>query len=64
MQLKKKIYGLLKRNPRGFTIQELAEKLGVTRNTVSIGLAELTGARLLEIKKVGRAKLHYINEKK
>ena len=61
MQIKDGIYRLLKKNQRGLTIQELSEQLQVTRNTISIGLAELKGARLLEIKKIGKAKLHYIH---
>ena len=64
MQIKDGIYRLLKKNQRGLTIQELSEQLQVTRNTISIGLAELKGARLLEIKKIGKAKLHYIREEK
>lgn len=64
MQTKDRIYRLLKKNQRGLTIQELSEQLQVTRNTISIGLAELKGARLLEIKKIGKAKLHYIREEK
>lgn len=62
MQMKEKIYRLLEKNPYGLTIQELSEQLRVARNTVSIGLAELKGARLLEIKQVGKAKLHYIRK--
>ena len=64
MQIKEGIYCLLKKNQRGLIIQELSEQLQVTRNTIPIGLVELKGARLLEIKKIGKAKLHYIREEK
>ncbi|MCH7649248.1 MAG: HTH domain-containing protein [Thaumarchaeota archaeon] len=61
--MKDKIYRLLEKNPYGLTIQELSKQLRITRNTVSIGLAELKGARLLEIRKIGKAKLHYLYER-
>ena len=55
---------LLKEITDGLTIVEIAQKLGISRNTVSVVLAELRGAELIRIRPVGIAKLHYWDEKK
>jgi len=53
------VVGLLKKDTDGLTIVEIAKKLSISRNTVSVVLAELRGANLLRIRPVGVAKLHY-----
>ncbi len=53
-----RVIQVLKKEPLGYTISELAEKLGVTRNTVALSLAELKGAQKIDIRQVGMAKLH------
>jgi len=65
MQKEKKeiVEELLKKNNDGLTIVEIAEKLGISRNTVAVALAELKGAEMIRIREVGRAKLHYWNGK-
>ena len=55
---KERIIGLLKKNRSGLTIADIAKKIGTTRHTASIILAELRGANLIEIRNVGMAKLH------
>ncbi len=55
---KEKIIDILKRNHSGLTIADIAKKVGTTRHTASIILAELRGANLIEIRKIGMAKLH------
>ncbi|MBW2966309.1 MarR family transcriptional regulator [Candidatus Woesearchaeota archaeon] len=55
---KEKIINLLKKNNSGLTIADIAKKIGTTRHTASIILAELRGANLIEIRNVGMAKLH------
>ena len=55
---KEKIIDLLKKNNSGLTIADIAKKAGTTRHTASIILAELKGANLIEIRKIGMAKLH------
>ena len=50
---------LLKSNTDGLTIVEIARELGISRNTVSVALAELIGADLIRVRAVGVAKLHY-----
>ena len=55
---RKKIINLLKENSSGLTIADISQRIGTTRHTVSIILAELRGANLINIRKVGMAKLH------
>lgn len=55
---------LLKRDKDGLTIVEIARKLKISRNTVAVVLAELKGAKLIRIRPVGIAKLHYWKEGK
>ena len=60
MKTKKEVVTeLLKKNPMGLTIIEISNLLEVSRNTVSIVLAELKGADVIHIRPVGKAKLHY-----
>jgi len=60
---KERVIGLLKKDSDGLTIVEIAKKLGISRNTVSVALAELKGAQLIRIRPVGIAKLHYWGRK-
>jgi len=53
-----KIEGLLKDNPHGITIQELTDKTKLAWNTITKILAKIEGEGNLEIRNVGRAKLH------
>jgi len=55
---KEKIIELLKKNNSGLTIADIAKRARTTRHTASIILAELRGANLIEIRKIGMAKLH------
>jgi CRP-like cAMP-binding protein len=55
---KKKIIDILKKNRAGLTIADIAREVGTTRHTASIILAELRGAKLIDIRKIGIAKLH------
>ncbi len=50
---------LLRDNTDGLTIMEIAGILKISRNTVSVALAELKGAGVIRIRPVGMAKLHY-----
>ena len=61
MQKTKKdlIESLLKNNKDGLIIIEISRILKISRNTVSIALAELKGADKIRIRLVGKAKLHY-----
>jgi Mn-dependent DtxR family transcriptional regulator len=59
MGKKEDIISLLKKNTDGLTIIEIARALKISRNTVPVILAELNGAKLIRIRPVGKAKLHY-----
>ena len=55
---KSSIIDLLKKEKSGLTIADITKRIGTTRHTVSLILAELRGANLIDIRKVGVAKLH------
>ena len=59
MNKKEAVVSLLKKDSDGLTTVEIARKLGISRNTVSIVLAELKGAEMIRIRPVGKAKLNY-----
>jgi len=59
---KKQVEKLLKENKRGLTIQDISNETNLTRNTISIILAELKGENKIEIRVVGRSKLNYWRE--
>jgi len=61
---KEKIIKLLKTNTDGLTIIEIAKALKISRNTVPVILAEMKGEKLIRIRPVGKAKLHYWGGKK
>jgi len=54
----------LKEDTRGLTIQEIADKMRVSRITASIALAKLEGAGLVDIRVLGNCRLHYWRGKK
>ena len=56
---KEKVENLLKKEREGLTIVEISSKIGISRNTVAIILAELKGAEKITIRPIGKAKLHY-----
>jgi Mn-dependent DtxR family transcriptional regulator len=64
MERRKELIKLLKKNTDGLTIIEIAKELKISRNTVPVVLAELKGAKLIRIRPVGKAKLHYWKGKK
>lgn len=55
---KEKVIKILRKNPNGLTITNLAKKARYSKQTVSNILAELKGAKKITIRKVGMAKLH------
>ena len=54
----------LKKNPNGFTVSELAKKLGLSRQTVANCFAFLEGAEKVKIRKAGMAKIYFWEDKK
>lgn len=59
MNKKELVASHLKKHPEGLTIVDIARALNLSRNTISVALAELLGANLIWIRPVGVAKLHY-----
>jgi len=59
---KEKIVGVLKQHTEGLSVSEISRKLGTTRITVALALAELKGEGNVLIRVVGVAKLHYLKE--
>lgn len=59
MGKKEDIIELVKKDKRGLTVADISRELKIARNTISIVLAELTGAELVEVRNVGIAKLYY-----
>jgi DNA-binding Lrp family transcriptional regulator len=60
MNLEYQIIKILKKEPRGLTITEIAEKLKTSRITVRIRLEILKERRIVDFKQVGPAKLYFI----
>lgn len=55
---KEVIEGLLKKNPQGLTIKDLTVKTNLSWNTITKNLAMIEGEGNINIREVGRAKLH------
>ena len=54
------IKGILKKDTRGLTIQEISEKLNTSRITASLALMKLEGMGFLDIRIIGNCRLHYL----
>jgi len=55
------ILKVLVKHPEGLTINQVADELGIHRHTLTKYIYELSGAEKITIRKVGVAKLCYIN---
>lgn len=53
---------LLNNQPRGLTIQDISDIVGLSRITVNLILAELKGEGLIEVREVGQSKIHYVKK--
>lgn len=60
---KEKIISELKSKKEGYTITEISKKLNFSRQTISNCFAFLEGAKKVNIRKTGMAKIYYWNEK-
>jgi response regulator of citrate/malate metabolism len=56
------ILEFLEEHPRGSTIEEVAEAIDVSRVTASKYLQVLAAKDLVDVREIGRAKLHYISD--
>ncbi len=59
----KEIKEFLKEDTRGLTIQDLSKLTKVSRITTTIALAKLEGAELIDVRSIGKYKLHYLKKK-
>ena len=57
-----RIIEFLKENPQGLMISEIADALGVHRHTITKYIYKLEGAGTIKIRKVGIAKLCYLDD--
>lgn len=63
METRNQIILELKKNPIGYTISELSKKLNLSRQTIANSFAFLEGAKKVNIRKVGMAKIYYWSKK-
>ena len=64
MEIENKIIGLLKKCREGLTISDMADRIKVHRHTLTKYIYRLEGEEKIKIRKVGKAKLCYLNGKK
>ncbi|MDI6806958.1 MAG: winged helix-turn-helix transcriptional regulator [Candidatus Aenigmarchaeota archaeon] len=61
--IKEKIAEIVRKNPKGLTIKEIAKAIGIHRINVTKYIYELVGAGVIEERAVGPAKLYYLKAK-
>jgi predicted transcriptional regulator len=62
-KIREGIIETLKKNPQGLTILDISKILEVNRNTVTKYIYELSGASVIEHRKIGTAKLCFLSKK-
>lgn len=63
MDIKSKIINLVKKKTYGLTIEEVSQILHINRATASKYLLVLESEKIIVVRPVGKAKLHYIRGK-
>jgi len=63
-EVKERIVEVLKKNPKGLTIKEIANAVGLHRINVTKYIYELVGEGVLIERIIGPAKLYYLKEGK
>ena len=61
-KIKQRILHLLIEEPMGLTILEIAASVGINRATASKYLLVLETEQKVNVREVGRARVHYINQ--
>ena len=61
-QVIKSVQALLARDTRGLTIQEIADFAKVSRITAAMALMKMEGAGIIEVRRIGNCKLHYLKK--
>jgi len=64
MEIEEKILGLLKKDTEGIAISEIADNLNLHRHTITKYIYRLEGRGTIKIRKIGIAKLCYLNGEK
>ena len=64
MEIEKRILRALNKNREGLTISELSKKLKLHRHTIPKYLYKLEAQKKIKIRKVGVAKLCYLEKRK
>jgi predicted transcriptional regulator len=62
-KIREGIIEALRKNPQGLTILDISKILEMNRNTVTKYIYELSGAGVIEHRKIGTAKLCFLNKK-
>jgi DNA-binding MarR family transcriptional regulator len=62
MSMETKILNYLKKHPEGIMILDLADAIGTHRHTVTKYVYRLEGMGRIKIRKIGIAKLCYLNK--
>lgn len=62
-KIRERVVETLKKHPEGLTILDISKILGTNRNTVTKYIYELSGAGLIEHRKIGTAKLCFLSKK-
>lgn len=62
MDIEKEILNLLKKRKYGLTIEEVSDELDINRGTASKYLFVLSTGDKVHVRKVGKAKLHYLKK--
>jgi len=62
MDIEAKVLEVLKENREGVTLQEIADKLGVHRHTLTKYIYKLDGEGKIRVRKIGVAKLCYLSD--
>lgn len=58
-ELKQKILRLIDQHPEGLSIQDISDRLGVHRHTISKHLSYLDGAGEVTVRRIGNVSLIY-----
>ena len=56
----REVEGILRKDTRGLTIQEISEITHVSRITAAMALAKLEGGSVIDVRVIGNCKLHYL----
>jgi len=62
-RIRERIIDTLKKHPNGLTILDISKIIGVNRNTATKYIYELSGAGIIEHRKISTAKVCFLSKK-